>query len=100
MISLASLATILLMAAVTYSTRVGGYLLLRNRRIDGRAKRVMEAAPGCVLLAVVSPYFVASHPADLLALGVIVAAAASRLPMLATVAIAVGATAVLRQTIG
>lgn len=99
MISLASLSTILLMALVTYSTRVGGYLFLRNRQIAGRAKRVMEAAPGCVLLAVISPTFVASRPADLAALGITIVAA-SRLPMLATVAIAIAAAGLLRQVMG
>ncbi|KAB0677339.1 AzlD family protein [Aureimonas leprariae] len=99
MISFASFATILVMAATTYSTRIGGYLLLRNRRIDGRARRAMEAAPGCVLLAVISPAFVTSRPADLAALAITVVAA-SRLPMLATVAIAVAATGLLRQIMG
>jgi uncharacterized membrane protein len=99
MISLTNLATIALMAATTYLTRLGGYLLLRNRRIDGRAKRVMEAAPGCVLLAVISPNFVSSRPADLAAL-TITAFAASRLPMLVTVTIAIATTGILRQIIG
>ena len=96
MTSFPGLATIALMAIVTYSTRVGGYLLFRNRPIGGRARSVMEAAPGCVLLAVISPYFVASRPADLAALAITLVAA-SRLPMLATVAVAVSAAGLLRQ---
>lgn len=99
MISLASLTTIVLMAFATYLTRIGGYLLLRNRQIGERAQSVMEAAPGCVLLAVISPHFVTSRPADLVALAITVIAA-SRLPMFATVAIAIAATALLRQIIG
>ncbi|HEV7368089.1 AzlD family protein [Arenibaculum sp.] len=94
-----NLATILLMAAATYATRIGGYILLRNRRLGPRAEAVMNAAPGCVLLAVIAPYFVSPRPADLLALGITVVAAA-RLPMLAVVAIAVGSAGLLRHLLG
>lgn len=96
MMPLASLATILAMAATTYATRIGGYLLLRDRTLSPRTRAMMEAAPGCVLLAVISPAFVASRPADLLALAITVVAA-SRLPMLLTVIVAVGVTGVLRH---
>jgi len=99
MIPTIELATILLMAAATYGTRVGGYLVLRNRTLSPRAKAVMDAAPACVLIAVIAPYFVTSHPADLLALAV-TAVAAARLPMLATVAIAVTTAGLLRHLAG
>ena len=99
MIPAINLATILLMAAATYATRIGGYFLLRNRRLGPRAEAVMKAAPGCVLLAVIAPYFVSPRPADLLALGITVLAAA-RLPMLAVVAIAVGSAGLLRHFLG
>ena len=98
MIPTADLLTILLMAAVTYGTRVGGYLALRNRPLGGRAKMVMEAAPGCVLMAVIAPRFVSPHPADLLAL-LITAIAATRLPMLAVVVIAVLSAGLLRHVL-
>ena len=93
------LATILLMALATYGTRAGGYLLLRNRTLGLRARAVMTAAPGCVLIAVIAPHFVSPRPADLIALAVTVAAAA-RLPMLATVAIAVVSAGLLRHVLG
>ena len=90
------LATILAMAVATYATRIGGYLLLRDRTLGPRAQAMMEAAPGCVLLSVIAPYFVSPHPAELIALAITIVAA-TRLPMLAVVAIAVGATDLLRS---
>ncbi|MHC1671018.1 AzlD family protein, partial [Stenotrophomonas maltophilia] len=52
MIQWSSLLTIVLMAAVTYLTRIIGFLALRNRTPGKRAVTVMEAAPGCVLISV------------------------------------------------
>ncbi|TJV05188.1 MAG: AzlD family protein, partial [Mesorhizobium sp.] len=37
---------ILAMAGVTYLTRIGGYVVLRNGTLSPRATAVMEAAPG------------------------------------------------------
>lgn len=99
MIHTASLLTILAMAGVTYLTRIAGYLALRNRVLSPRAKAVMEAAPGCVLIAVIAPYFVSTHPADLIALAITILAA-MRLPMLATVIIAIVSTGLLRHFLG
>jgi uncharacterized membrane protein len=95
----ADVATIALMAAATYGTRVGGFLLLRNRSLGPRAKAALDAAPGCVLIAVIAPYFVSPRPADLIALAVTVIAA-TRLPMLPTVVIGVCAAGLLRHVIG
>ncbi|WKX26473.1 AzlD family protein [Tatumella ptyseos] len=88
-------ATILLMALSTYFTRIIGYLLLRNRQLSPRMQAVMDAAPGCVLITIISPYFVTDKPADLLAL-VISLLAASRWGLLPVVVISVVSTAVLR----
>ena len=96
MISSATVLAILSMASVTYLTRIGGYVLLRNRTLGPRATAVMEAAPGCVLIALIAPNFVSRNPADLLALAVTVLAA-TRLSMLPTVLIAVAAAGLLRH---
>jgi uncharacterized membrane protein len=88
MIHSATLLTIFLMASVTYLTRVGGYVVLRNRTLSPRATAVMEAAPGCVLISVIAPNFVSSNPADLLAIAVTLLAA-KRFSMLPTVLIGV-----------
>ncbi|RUW63543.1 AzlD family protein [Mesorhizobium sp. M7A.F.Ca.US.008.03.1.1] len=99
MIDMATLLTIVLMASVTYLTRTGGYVVLRNRTLGARATAVMEAAPGCVLISVIAPAFVSKSPADILALAVTLVAA-MRLSMLPTVLIGVASAGVLRHFIG
>jgi uncharacterized membrane protein len=99
MIQPATLLTIGLMALATYLTRALGYMVLGNRALSQRAMAVLNAAPACVLLAVISPHFVSPRPADLLALAITILAA-TKLPMLATVAVAVTATAALRHLLG
>ena len=91
--------TIILMAAVTYLTRVSGYLLLRNRTLSRRATAVMEATPGCVLISVIAPHFVSSRPADLLSLAITLLAA-TRLPVLPTILIGVVSAGLLRHLLG
>ena len=99
MIDPANLVAIVLMASVTYLTRIGGYVVLRNRTLSRRATAVMEAAPGCVLISVIAPDFVSRNPADLAALANTVLAA-TRLSMLPTVAIGVASAGVLRHLMG
>jgi len=94
-----SLLTVVLMAAVTYLTRIVGFLALRNRTLGKRAVTVMEAAPGCVLISVIAPDFVANNPADLAALAITLLAA-TRWSMLPTVLIGVVAAGVLRYAFG
>ncbi len=96
MMNTSTLLTILVMAAITYLTRVGGYLFLRHRTLSPRAKLVMEAAPGCVLVSVIAPEFVSGHAADLVALAITVLAA-TRLSLLPTVIIAVTSAGLLRH---
>jgi len=92
----ASLVTILLMACVTYLTRITGYLFLSKRTLGSRTKQILEAAPGCVLVSIIAPDFVSKSPADIIAL-IVSAAAAARLPILPTVVIAVTAAGLLRH---
>ena len=94
-----ALLTIVLMAAVTYLTRIVGFLALRNRTLSKSAVAVMEAAPGCVLISVIAPDFVADNPADLAALAITLLAA-TRLSMLPTVLIGVVSAGVLRYVLG
>lgn len=94
MISWSSFLTILGMLAATYSTRLIGFFALRNRTLGKRAARVMEAAPGCVLIAVIAPHFVSDKPHELIALAITLFAA-SKLSMLPTVLIAVVSTGIL-----
>jgi uncharacterized membrane protein len=96
---IATLATILLMAASTYATRIVGYIALRDRTLSPRMLAVMENVPGCVLISVIAPAFVSRDPANLIAL-VVTLIAASRLSLLPTVLIGVAATGALRHLLG
>ena len=99
MIDPLTVATIILMAVVTYLTRVSGYLLLRNRTLGPRATAVMEATPGCVLISVIAPHFVSGRPADLVSLAITLLAA-TRLPVLPTILVGVASTGLLRHLLG
>ncbi|TIQ08701.1 MAG: AzlD family protein, partial [Mesorhizobium sp.] len=90
---------ILLMASVTYLTRIGGYVFLRNRTLGPRTRMVMESAPGCVLITVIAPDFVTGHPADIIALAVTMVAA-TRMSILPTVIIAILSAGSLRSFLG
>ncbi|NLC23953.1 MAG: AzlD family protein [Oxalobacter sp.] len=96
MIHNSTLLTIVLMAVVTYLTRVAGYIALRNRTLSKRGVRIMSAIPGCVLISVIAPYFVSGKPADLIALA-ITALAACRFSLLPTVLVGVISAGVLRH---
>lgn len=93
---LVAILTIAAMAVVTYGTRIGGFLMLRNRTLSPRTLAVLEAVPGCVLISVIAPRFVSDKPAELLALAITLLAA-WRLPLLPTVIVSVVATGLLRH---
>lgn len=99
MIDMATILTIVLMALTTYLTRILGFLALRNRTLSPRMQYVLESVPGCVLISVIAPAFVADHPADLLGLGVTLLAA-MRLPLLPTVVLSIVATGFFRMLLG
>ena len=84
------------MAVATYLTRALGFVLLRNRTLGPQLTQVLNAAPGCVLIAVIAPKFVSGHPADLIALGLTIYAA-SRFSLLPVVVFAIVMTGVLRM---
>lgn len=98
-IDLAFLAVILAMAATTYVTRIGGYLILRNRTLSPRTRTVLETAPGCVLITVIAPDFANGHPADLAALTLTILIA-RKLPLLPTILVAVATAGLLRHVMG
>lgn len=94
-----TLAAIIGMAVATYATRIGGWFLVRRMVVAGRAKAALEAVPGAVLMAVITPTALATGPAETLATA-ITALAALRLPLLGAVIIGVGAVVALRALIG
>ncbi len=93
-----ALLTLAAMGLATYATRVLGYLLLGERVPGSRMRAVMQSAPGCVLVSVLAPNCVTTHPADLLGLA-LTAAAATRLPVLPTVLLGAAGTALLRHVL-
>ena len=96
MLNASTVLTIALMALTTYATRVVGYLILRNRVLGPRMKAVLDAVPGCVLIAVIAPAFVTPQPANLASLAITLLAA-TRLGLLPTVAIGVISAGLLRS---
>ncbi|HFC6347324.1 TPA: AzlD family protein [Neisseria lactamica] len=94
LLSLQSFLLFASMLAVTYSTRLIGFFALRNRTLSHRAQTIMEAAPGCVLISVIAPYFVSDKPHELIAIA-LTAFATCRFSMLPTVLIGVGSSGIL-----
>ncbi|EKE23880.1 MAG: hypothetical protein ACD_6C00308G0014 [uncultured bacterium] len=95
MIQINTLVAIILIAVTTYLTRLLGYVLLKNKTLTQRQRKILEVVPGCVLISVIAPYFVRDHPADLIALALTLFAA-TRFGLLPTVAISMVSAAVLR----
>lgn len=93
------LAAVLGMALATFATRLAGWIMVRRIVPRGRVKGALEAVPGAVLMAVIAPMALATGPAETLA-AAIAAVSATRLPLLATVAIGVGAVVALRVAMG
>jgi uncharacterized membrane protein len=90
-----TLAAILAMAAVTYATRVAGLALAGRMNLSGRAKAAFDAIPPAVLTSVIAPTALATGWPETLA-AAITALAATRLPLLATIAVGVAAVVALR----
>jgi uncharacterized membrane protein len=94
-----ALVAIVAMGAVTYLTRVAGVFLAGRLVLRGRAKAAFEAIPPAVLIAVIAPTVLATGwPETAAALAT--AVAATRLPLLATVAVGVVAVVALRALAG
>ena len=99
MIHIPTLIAIICVALTTYSTRVLGYLLLKNRKLSKRTTQILQVIPGCVLISVIAPYFVSDNPTNLIAIA-ITFLAACYLSLLPTVLISIVATGLLRYFMG
>ncbi len=91
-----ALVAILAMALVTYLTRLAGFLAAGRIRLSGRAKAAFDAIPPAVLVAVIAPTVLATGWQETAA-ALVTAVAATRLPLLATVAVGVAVVVLLRQ---
>lgn len=76
------------MAIVTYATRIAGLSLAGRLNLSPRAQAAFDAIPPAVLVAVIAPSALATGWAETAAAG-IAALAATRLPLLAVVAVGV-----------
>ena len=98
MIHSTTLIAILLVAATTYLTRILGYVLLKNKTLSNKQRKILEVVPGCVLISVIAPYYVKDNVADLLAIAITLLAA-SRFSLLPTVVISMLSAALLRTVL-
>jgi uncharacterized membrane protein len=94
-----TLAAILVMAVVTYLTRIAGLFVADRLVLSGRAKAAFDAIPPAVLVAVIAPTALTTGPAETLAAAITVFAA-TRLPLLGTIAVGVAAVVLLRLVMG
>lgn len=93
-----SLVTILGMGLVTYITRIGGDLLMRNRTLGPRMTAALNAVPPAVLTAVIGPSVLSAGLAEAIA-GVVTLATAFRLPLLLTIMVGVASLVLVRAII-
>jgi uncharacterized membrane protein len=91
----ATLVAILAMAVITYLTRIAGIFVAGRLALRGRAKAAFDAIPPAVLVAVIAPMALATGWRETVA-ALVTAIAATRLPLLATIATGVLAVVALR----
>jgi uncharacterized membrane protein len=90
-----TLLAILGMALVTYATRIAGLALAGRLDLSPRAQAAFDAIPPAVLIAVIAPSALATGWPETAA-AVVAGIAATRLPLLAVVAVGVAAVVVFR----
>lgn len=90
-----TLLAIVMMSAVTYFTRLAGFLLASRLTLRGRAKAAIDAIPPAVLFALIAPMALTHGWPETLA-AVAAGLAATRLPLLGVIAVGVAAVVVLR----
>ncbi|TWT05101.1 AzlD family protein [Reyranella sp. CPCC 100927] len=91
----ATVAAIVAMAVVTYLGRVAGFFITGKLALQGRAKAAFDAIPPAVLVAVIAPTALTTGWPETVAAAVTILAA-TRLPLLATVAVGVLVVVALR----
>jgi uncharacterized membrane protein len=90
---------ILAMALTTYATRIAGLFVTLHRAPSPRAQAALDAIPPAVLIAVVAPTMLATGWPETIA-AALTALAATRLPLVATVAFGAACVVALRLAFG
>lgn len=90
--------TIVLMGAVTYLTRIAGWMFLSRMTLSKRTLAVLEASPCCVMASIAAPSFMTSDPAVIISLLVAVAVAL-RFNFAVTVVVSVACCALLQHVL-
>lgn len=91
--------TIVGMALVTALTRYSGYWLMGRFAIKGRLAGALEAVPGAVLIAIITPSALSAGPAEAIA-AIVTVVLALRVPTLAAIGAGVGTVVLLRYLLG
>lgn len=99
MLGLQATAAILVMALVTYLTRVGGYWLMSLVPEGGFVRRWLHHLPGAVVVAILAPMALQGGWAAPLAIAVAIGLGLLRRSALVATFSAVALVAVLRQVI-
>ena len=87
---------IMALAFSTYMRRIVGYLAFSNRQLSPYATRVIQAVPGCVLIAVITLVIVSGSIANMVAVG-ITCLVMLKFSLLPTVLVVIVVTGGLRQ---
>jgi uncharacterized membrane protein len=91
-----AVAAIVVMAAVTYATRIAGLFVANRLTLSKRAQAAFDAIPAAVLIALIAPMILVTGKAETIA-AVITAIAATRLPLIGVVGVGVVSIIALRQ---
>ena len=67
-----SVLAVLMVAAIVYLTRLGGYLIGLQVRHIGALRPILETLPGCAMMAIIVPAARAANTVELLGLLVVI----------------------------
>lgn len=73
-----------------------GVPLFKGKKLSPQTRKLLDAAPGCVMVSVVAPAFMTTNPADLVTL-IVVVFLAKKLNLAVMTALAVALNALLRH---
>ena len=94
-----TLIAIVAMALTTYATRVAGLFIRLHHAPSAPTQAALDAIPPAVLIAVVAPMMLATGWPETIA-AALTALAATRLPLIATVAFGAASVVALRLAFG